>query len=471
MLEITINGKKLQANRDQTVLEVALDNGIQIPYLCYHPQLSIAANCRICLVKLTNSPKLQPACNTMVSENMQVDTVCDEVKEARKTVMQFLTLDHPVDCGICDKAGECKLQEYHFAYNGGACVSKEPKKHKQKYYDINDRIVYDAERCVLCSRCVRFSAEISKTNALGIVGQGSKARVAHIQGQPYNDPYSDNVVDLCPVGALLSKDFMYQSRVWYLEKVPFVCPGCETGCAVYAWRKKKEWRYQSCLKEVNNRVFRVSPRKNATDKGPWICNFGRDSYKFFEKERLNECLYNGKSESLEKVLNETKTLMKNAAKPAVVISLYGSNEEMKACQEAFDAKWKFVFKDERTLEKDEPVEDDLLIRKNKNPNLQTAKGLFKETGKEELASADVVLVWGSGFDLKWIKPSAKVIYLTSFKDTLVDKASIAIPISTMLEQSGSFTNFENKTQKFEQVFEKPDTVYRAADIFKLLKGV
>src|SRR6185369_12965915 len=156
MIEFSIDDKKIEAQPGETVLQAALRNGIDIPYLCYHPCLSIAGNCRICLVLIKGRPGFHPSCNLPVAPNMEIESDCEDVAAVRKGVMQFITLNHPVDCPVCDKAGECKLQNYHFKYNGSPSLSVDAKKHKPKFYDLNDRIMLDAERCILCSRCVRI---------------------------------------------------------------------------------------------------------------------------------------------------------------------------------------------------------------------------------------------------------------------------------------------------------------------------
>ena len=178
-----------------------------------------------------------------VSEGLRVLTDSDKVKEYRKGIMQLLTLNHPVDCGICDKSGECTLQDYHYEYNGAPSMSRDAKVHATKFHPLSERIVLDNERCILCSRCVRFTREISKSNALGITQRGDASLVRAAEDHALDaDPYSDNVIDICPVGALLSRSFLYKARVWYLEPTPSICPGCARGCTVQIWHRKAEWK-------------------------------------------------------------------------------------------------------------------------------------------------------------------------------------------------------------------------------------
>ncbi|MGZ9059479.1 MAG: 2Fe-2S iron-sulfur cluster-binding protein, partial [Burkholderiaceae bacterium] len=243
MLEIFIDGRSVQAERNQTVIEAAVANGIEMAYFCWHPSLSVPGNCRVCMVEIegegTAAGWLDIACNMPVAKGMHILTDSPRVRIRRKQVLELQTLNHPVDCGICDKAGECTLQDYHYAYNGAPSVSRDAKVRATKHFDLSDRIVLDNERCILCSRCVRFTREISKSHALGIQNRGDHSLVRPSEDGAFDhDPYSDNVIDICPVGALLSKPFLHKARVWYLKPTASICPGCERGCTVQIWHRK-----------------------------------------------------------------------------------------------------------------------------------------------------------------------------------------------------------------------------------------
>ena len=214
-----------------------------------------------------------------------------------------MTLNHPVDCGICDKAGECTLQDYHYEHNGAPSISRDAKVHATKFHPLSERIMLDNERCILCSRCVRFTHEISKSNALGhrssaaTIRWSARPRTARFDA----DPYSDNVIDLCPVGALLSSAFLYKSRVWYLKPTPSVCPGCERGCTVDLWHRKPEWKLQRARRRARtSRIERVTPRENPAVNGPWICNKGRDLAQIFERPRADAGAAQGQAGRLPK---------------------------------------------------------------------------------------------------------------------------------------------------------------------------
>ena len=284
MPQIFIDGQAFQARTDQTVLQAADEMGVYIPRLCWHPQLSVAGNCRICVVQIEGRSWVEISCNMPVSEGLRVLTDSELVREHRKATMQFLTLNHPVDCGICDKAGECTLQDYHYTYNGDASLSRDQKVRSTKYYNLSNRILLDNERCILCLRCTRFTHEISKSMALGVERRGDVSNIRPVEDRPLGeDPYSDNIIDICPVGALQSRQFLHKSRVWYLEPTPSVCPGCARGCTIQLWHRKPEWFVKSLDQRQNTSIARVTPLENPAVNGPWICNKGRDLARILEK--------------------------------------------------------------------------------------------------------------------------------------------------------------------------------------------
>src|SRR6476620_4217902 len=289
MVEIYIDGDRVEAEDNQTVMQAARASGHVIPYFCWHPALSVPGNCRICMVEIegdgTAAGWLDIACNMPVAKGMHVLTDSPRVRARRKQMLELVTLNHPVDCGICDKAGECRLQDYEFAYGPPRSRSIDAKYHKRKLHDLSPRIQLDNERCILCSRCVRFTREVSKTNMLGIVERGAHAFVERIDPESADDPYSDNVIGLCPTGALLSRDFLYQSRVWFLEPVRSVCTGCSRGCSSDLLRRKKEWRLRSLGEERNNMLYRVTVHETPEINGPWLCNKGFDQHKLAARER------------------------------------------------------------------------------------------------------------------------------------------------------------------------------------------
>ena len=469
MPEIFINGQPVQAKADQTVMQAALANGFYIPYFCWHPQLSVAGNCRICTVQVEGRSWVEIACNMPVSEGLHVLTDSDLVREHRKTTMQFITLNHPVDCGICDKAGECTLQDYHFAYNGSPAISREPKVHATKYHDLSERILLDNERCILCSRCVRFTREISKSNALGIKNRGDASLVRAADDSPLDaDPYSDNVIDICPVGALLSKPFLHKARVWYLKPTPSVCPGCERGCTVNIWHRKAEWQLRALDPKQNISIARVTPLENPAVNGPWICNKGRDLAQVFERPRADHAMQKGKPVELAAAIAAARILIGKARHAVALVSSWGSNEELAAFKDALAGRFATFVKRDHVPEPGERLEDDLLIRPDKNPNTAGARALFGDSSVREPAfpaDTDLVLVWGEGCNFAQLPAGAKIIFLNSYVAPANGHADVFIPVSIQTERTGHYTNFAGVVSPFERCFAKKPTVADAQELF------
>ena len=265
MPKIAINGVEYEAKNGQTIIEVADEHGINIPRFCYHPGLTVAGNCRICLVDVEKAPKPMIACGTPVMDGMVVQTESEKALWAREGVMEFLLLNHPLDCPICDKAGECMLQWYSVEHGPGRSRLVGDKEHYAKNQDIGKHIVLDQERCILCSRCVRFTDEITGTSELGIYERGVNAVLDVVPGKRLDNDYSGCVTDVCPVGALTLKEFRFKARVWFLEDIASICPGCSRGCNVNIGAR-------------DNVIARVTPRTNTQVNDYWICDVGRLIY-------------------------------------------------------------------------------------------------------------------------------------------------------------------------------------------------
>jgi NADH-quinone oxidoreductase subunit G len=465
-MEIKINGQIVEAEAGELLLNVALRNGIEIPHFCYHPCLSIAGNCRICLVKVEGQPKLAPSCNLTVMDGMEVTTDSPEVQAAREDVMQFILLNHPVDCGICDKAGECRLQNYQIKYGNIDPLALEHRHPKPKFYDISERILHDAERCILCSRCVRFTHEISKSEQLGIVERGHNSRVERLADKPVDDPYSDNVISICPVGALLSRDFLYQSRVWYLESVRSVCTGCSRCCSINVWRRNRHWFMYNLDPALNRKAYRVTPCENEAINGQWLCNKGFDQHKLHDRPRALAPLVNGTKATDAEMLKAAKDLVNKAVKPAAIVSSQASNEELQAFKSALGNVFTVYTRADFAPQAGEVVEDEFLIRADKNPNGLTAKRLFGEGKFNPTTGHDLVLAWGDNLNYAELS-GAPVIHLGSASGQ-EQQAAVFVPISTTFERSGTFTNCEGVDNSFDQVFEKPAEVLHAEDFFRRL---
>ena len=341
MPEIFINGQPIQAESGQTVMQAALANGIDIPYFCWHPQLSVAGNCRICVVQVEGPQlgrdRLQHAGHRRPAGAHRLRAV----REHRKAMMQLVTLNHPVDCGICDKAGECTLQDYHYKYNGAPSVSRDAKVRSTKFHPLSERIVLDNERCILCSRCVRFTREISKSNALGIKQRGddSLVRAAEDRSARRRPVFGQRHRHLPGRRAALARRSCYKARVWYLKPTPSVCPGCARGCTVQIWHRKPEWKLNALDPRQNTRIERVTPLENPAVNGPWICNKGRDLAQIFERPRAEQAMQKGEPVELAAAIDAARRLIGGAKRPVALVSSWGSNEELAAFKQALGERF------------------------------------------------------------------------------------------------------------------------------------
>jgi len=482
MIEFFINGQPVQAEDNQTVMQAAKAAGHFIPYFCWHPQLSVPGNCRICMVEVTSEGQpegsgwLDIACNMPISQGMRVLTDSPKVRARRKETLQFITLNHPVDCGICDKAGECTLQDYHYEYNGSPSISIDAKVHATKHFALSERIVLDNERCILCTRCVRFTHEVSKTHSLGVQNRGDHSLIRPVEDGAFdNDPYSDNVIDLCPVGALLSRPFLHKARVWYLKPTKSVCPGCERGCGVNIWHRKSEWKLKALDQAQNARIDRITPLENPaanSNQGPWICNKGRDLAAVFERARAEQPMQQGKPVELQAALEGGRALIQAARRPVALVSSWASNEELTAFKAALGARFDCFVKADQQPVPGERIEDELLIKPDKNPNTTGACALFATLpadAREAFPSGcDLVLVWGEGFSFAMLPPQAKIIYLNSWLQPENGHADVFLPISVMTERGGHYTNFQGVISAFEACFEKKPGVQDAEALFSAL---
>ncbi len=262
---IRIDRREIEVDEGVTIMQAADKLGIFIPRYCYHPGLSIAGCCRICMVEVEVSPKLPTACSTPVQEGMIVHTDTERVKMAQRTVMEFLLLNHPLDCPVCDQAGECELQDYSYIY-GFAETRFRERKIKQRKKDVGRDLLLYADRCIMCTRCVRFAQEVSGYGQVGVLDRGAHTEIDVFPGVGIDDLLAGNIADICPVGAFLSKDFLFKRRVWELESTPSVCPACSAGCNVL-------------LDCADDEIMRLRPRYNPGVNGHWMCDIGRMDYR------------------------------------------------------------------------------------------------------------------------------------------------------------------------------------------------
>ncbi len=470
MMDFFIDGVPMQAEDGQTVIQAARANGVDIPHFCWHPELSVPGNCRICMVEIEQEggePWFDIACNMPVTAGMRVLLHSEKVKKLRKDTMQFITLNHPVDCGICNKSGECTLQDYHYEHNGAASLSRDSKTHATKFFPLSDRIMLDNERCIMCTLCVRFTHEVSKSHALGAVNRGDHALIRPAEDADFNnDQYSDNVIDLCPVGALLSRELLDHARVWYLQPTPSVCPGCERGCTVNIWHRKHEWKLNALDPRLNTRIDRVTPLANPAVNGSWVCNKARDLAHLFERDRAEQTLIHGTRAAISDGVAAIARLIATAQRPVALVSSWGSNEELTAFKSVSGDRFTCFVKTDHRPTSGETIEDHLLIKPDKNPNRYAALALFPDAAPAVLPSAtDLVLVWGEGFAQADVPPGAKVIRLSAYAHPDNARADVFIPISIQTERAGHYSNFEGTVSSFAACFPVKPTVAHAESLF------
>ncbi len=465
---ITLDGveMKLAPKRGQTIMNLCDELDIEIPRFCYHEELTIPANCRMCLVEVEKAPKLLPACHTELREGLVIHTRNERVKRSQEAVLEFMLVNHPVDCPICDQAGECPLQDQYAVYDARATRIGDPvtKVKKRKRVELGPRVTLDQERCILCSRCVRFMDEVAKAPQLGIFWRNDHAYLETFPDEPLDSGYSLNTVQICPVGALTSTDFRFQARSWNLQTTAGLCDGCDRGCNTWVDQK-------------DQLVKRLRARDNLAVNRYWMCDEGRLSYDFVNETRLltprhqrGEVAPAGSSLQLAALLAEKLRPFKDEASGslAFLVSARISTEDALAAAylaaEVFGAKALYVGG------RDAGEADAILLRADRNPNRLGVKLAAEAFGLEvkdfdALLSAvdagtvkrlhavgtdvptDPEMVAPTFANLEWFSCSATNL------DPLVAQADVALPAATMVECEGTFVNAFGRAQRFGSAFE------------------
>lgn len=463
MPKLTIDGREVEVSEGTTVIQAAEEIGIFIPRYCYHPGLSIAGNCRICLVEVENAPKLQIACNTFASEGMVVNTNTEEAEQGRQTVLEFLLANHPLDCPVCDQSGECDLQNFYMNFGLYDPKFREHKVKKKKAVELGPHVMLDQERCILCSRCVRFTDEISKTGEFGIFNRGDHAELGIYPGDELNNPYSANSVDICPVGALTEKDFRFKARVWYLSSSKTVCNGCSRGCNI-------DMHYLPDRPHLNDgaRVVRVKPRYNGDVNQWWLCDEGRYSFGWVDKDRIETVRGQAnKSWTWEEAISAVAGGLKGA-KVGVIASAQLTNEDLFLIRELFGGKLGGTV---TAAVKEEPgFSDDILIQADKNPNTEgaTLLGLAgagaHDAAKlvDDAAAGEYDALWVFGHDLVALYGEDKVkaiaektklfVYSGTNENPTAELAHWTLPSAAYVEKDGTFVNCEGHVQRIGRAF-------------------
>ncbi len=458
----TIDGKEVVVKPGTNMIEAAKTVGSEIPYYCYHPRLSIAANCRMCLVEASNAPKLVPACQTALAEGVAIKTNTAKVQEQQRAVMEFLLLNHPVDCAICDQAGECKLQDYYMRYNHRPSRLEGTKVLKDKRKILGPLVVLDQERCILCTRCVRFMDEVPKEPQLGVFGRGSHERIDHFPGSPLDSNYSGNTVDICPVGALLNRDFRFRARAWFLSAAPSVCTGCSRGCSTFA-------------DFFGQDTYRYRPRENEAINKSWMCDQGRLSYKLLNAGRLLGAALGRGEDRREATAAEASAYAAKKLQPlagqaalAALVSPVASNEDLLAALTFIKdgLKLSSVYVGGRP----DGQADHFLMTADKNPNrkglswIAAAMGITLRPFVELLAalsSGKVKALYAVGgevpvVDAATVAKAAQSLELfvvqAANESPVTDAAHVVLPSSVHVEDEGTFTQQDGITQRVRRAY-------------------
>jgi NADH-quinone oxidoreductase subunit G len=462
---LSIDGRSVGVADGTTVIQAAEQLGIFVPRYCYHPALSIAGNCRICLVEVEKLPKLQIACNTPVTEGMVVHTNSGKAESGRRAVLEFLLANHPLDCPVCDQSGECDLQNFYLNFGLYDPRFREQKVKKNKAVGLGPHVMLDQERCILCSRCVRFTDEITKTGEFGIFNRGDHAELGLYPGTELNNRYSANVVDICPVGALTERDFRFKARVWYLSSAPTICNGCSQGCNI-------DLHYLLDRPHLNdgNRVVRVKPRYNPEVNHWWICDEGRYGLGWIDCGRLDRI----QSRDLKGLVDWDQALaaigasLGGGARIGVIASAQLTNEELFLIREIFQGA--LGARVSARVPEQPGYSDDFLLKADKNPNSfgATLLGLAGPDAPaaaqivDEALAGDIDVLWVMGHDLTMLfgedkaQQLAERVRLLVFSGTnhnaTVALAHWVLPTASYVEKDGTFVNCHGRVQRIGHAF-------------------
>jgi len=445
MVSFTVNGERIHAKEGDLLLPVLLKHNVFVPHFCYHEALGADGNCRMCMVDIEGKKRPQIACDTPILKDMVVNTKNEKINAVKRDILELELLSHPVDCPICDQAGECSLQDYYMEFGlNESRRPKEEKKHKNKKLDIGKNIILDQERCVLCARCTRFTQEITHTNELSIIGRGNDARVSTVPGQEMQTPYAMNVIDLCPVGALTSKDFRFQQRVWFMHSANSICHGCAKGCNIYIDHNQQ--KYQS------DTIFRYRPRVNENVNGFFICDEGRLSYKKENENRLNEFYHQNRLVSEQNALSYLLSALQEQ-KALVVVSPSLSNEELTVIKH-FSEHFKLKTHAYTEFYFDEEFADEWLRSSDKAANSKGLKKLGISDSKKalvtDLQECTLVINFNNSaiFNTELIQNKKQIHFISHLFEGCKSK-ELLFPIASFSEQEGTLINEDGILQRFE----------------------
>ena len=486
MLKFFIDSREVAAVEGMTILQAALASGIEIPHFCYHSAFEPEGSCRMCLIEIEGMPKLELACSTRVKEGMRVFTAKARVEEARREVLEFLLAEHPLDCPICDKAGECRLQDYYERYGRYSARFREPREARAKIISIGRGLILDRERCVLCTRCVRFLREVAGAGELGIFARGVRSELGLYEDRMIDNDYSGNLAEICPVGAITDRDFRFRTRPWRLKKGDSICPHCGRGCNIVV-----EFEPDSDRSGVARKVFRIRAKENPKVNGPWICDLGRYARSYLNELRGERVIMNKAGETIRTTWEEALGVLSAKLRGlraasrgrglGLILSTFLSNEELRFIRRIFaDA-----FKDGNVWFADPKPgrSDSLLLTEERSPNVRGARELGFDPIPPDLETiskkAGLLLVFGTGLLFHYPadeiqralgRVPAKFLFSAhaGWLDTVMD---FVLPTALFSEKSGTLTNTEGIVQSFGPVFAPPGKARPDSDILGELAGI
>ena len=469
MVNITINGVEMQACKNSLLIDKLLDENIHIPHFCYHQALGKDGNCRMCMVEIEGQKRPQIACDTPVKDGMIVRTKGKNIEKVRRDILELELINHPIDCPTCDQAGECKLQDYYMESGFyESRINTDSKNHARKRIDLGSNVMLDQERCVLCTRCVRFCANITKTHELGVISRADHSVIGTFPGRPLSNPYAMNVIDICPVGALTNKDFRFKQRVWFLESFDAICNGCSKACNIYVDHRKEKYK--------DDQIFRFRPRVNKAVNGWFMCDEGRLSYKNESENRFETPLLNKIEISIDNVIANVFKELSTNKNILFVLSANLSYEEMLNVKNlASKLNAKVSGYSPNTF--DESFEDDYLRTSDKTANRTSFKELEIDETKEHFEtslnnSSLIVIVENSYFDTnEKLLENKKVISLFSHNCSTINHSNIAIPVASFYEKSGTYTNKDGIKQKVISKIAKNNPQETITTIIEHLKSM
>jgi NADH-quinone oxidoreductase subunit G len=456
LVNVTIDGMTVQVPKGTSIIEAAKQAGVLVPHYCYHPSLPSPAVCRMCLVEVEKAPKLMPACVTTVAEGQVVHTDSEQARKARTAVLEFLLINHPLDCPICDQAGECELQDYVFQEGrAGSRYADYPKRYNP-VEEFGPDVLYVANRCILCTRCVRFMDDVAGTPVLNVSERGDRAYIGIDEGQLLDHPWAGNVVDLCPVGSLISKDFLHKARAWDLDKTASICTGCAQGCNI-------------TIDTRDNTVVRLRPRANLEVNRHFICDTGRMNYRWLNRgDRIEAPLVRdgGRLGAIdwEVALSRVAVLIRKGGDVVLLASGGASLEALGLLREALGSTRLTAAVQVPMAESEAPLGGvpGLALRRERAPNGEGARLLGYTTGwteaiKAASSAALVVLldVTLTEAEASLVGGGGAVVVLGTVQSQEIAAAEIVLPVTNVAEEQGTFANRDLRVQRYQQARTAP----------------